>query len=601
MAFPKLIKKSKNLAKIPYPEDFGLDSIVEHIFLDNSSTNFDDYVQQIYRGICDRIVNYARNIILYPETDTDTIKSRQQVLQYFMDNHDLVDLVFNKSIPIFLSTDVYEDSEKMFDNRINRAEVYLEYLAELSEKLPDSKNNEITNFKIYIGELLTKGERVESLRKALLDIQNPAKLELSAKAKAKTQPFIGTQSYDLRGSAKAKLSSGKIQKSNICSFAREGSYDLGMPLNSILVAIFDQVKSNTGRNLLSLETPFKLEIFVDQETGKINGTASYEKLRIFKSLFSLSKKTKEIVTELDLESKNINADHFEYAIKHLKTQEYTEFLKSYFEEFGEFAEAVTELRYLSTAAKYFNNLKNKGVAVAMPKIEEQESKRTYAKGLLDPNLARKIGFEKTVRNDVDSDASKNIFIITGPNNNGKSTYLNSLGSLQSMAQAGLMVYAKNSEVSPKDNIFTHYIKPGDLSRSESRYAHDLLRTKEIMQKATGNSLILMNESCSGTSPHDGKIQLENIVLTIGKLGATAFVETHFHNLINTADRLPYADNLECFSREENGNLIYTYRIISGFSTSSNGLYLAKEMGVDREGMQEILKKRAEKEGLKLRQ
>jgi DNA mismatch repair protein MutS len=223
------------------------------------------------------------------------------------------------------------------------------------------------------------------------------------------------------------------------------------------------------------------------------------------------------------------------------------------------------------------------------------------KNLIEPNLLRKTSLGDIVANDVNAETSENLYVITGPNNNGKTTYINALGIAQAMGQAGLMVLAQKATISPRDNIFTHYIRPGDLIAGESRYAHELSRIKEIIKRATGNSLILMDEPCSGTSPEDAKQEADAVVRTIGRLGGTAYIATHFHNLIDTATELPHGRNLHCVTNVNGDDLVYTYRIKEGSSNQSNGMYLARKMGADIKGLQNILKERTKKEGLKLRQ
>ena len=610
MAFPRLIRQSEGLQRIPNPQDFALEDAVNDIF--DRSIHFRDFVEEGYyadeyddeydeRDDGSRVLDYARKIIEHPETDTGAIKSRQEILQSFMAHPNLVKLVLNK---IISRTPKYSDSwEWRFDDGVERGTAYLDFVTQLSAELPESSNQELETFRNYIGNLVTEGERLEALRESFGDIQKPGKLELKTEFLGKPNYFDKKKTdWDMeRATINGIFDSGKEQSTSDRQ-DRWNNSGLNIPYTTLFSNAVQQVKSKGRRDLVSSETPAKLEVSVDGEKGAVTGKATYHKLDLVGTLISFRKKTKPVVTQLEFGGGEITTNTFSRAMKYLKSEQYSEFLAGYNHDIKEFADAVVELRYLGIAADHFNQLQEQGVQTTMPAIVEADNRRMSARNLIEPNLVRKANLGDIVANDVDAENSANLYVITGPNNNGKTTYMNALGIAQAMGQAGLMVLAQDATISPRDNVFTHYIRPGDLVAGESRYAHELSRIKEIMKRATGNSLILMDEPCSGTSPEDAKQEADAVVRTIGDLGATAYVATHFHNLIdNTATELPYGRNLHCVTNVDGDDLVYTYKIREGSSNQSNGMYLARKMGVDRTGLTSILTERAEKEGLKLRQ
>jgi len=602
MRFPRLVRQSKGLQRIPNPEDFALDDVVNDIFsrdmdkFGSGTGKFRDFVEEgHYVGDGNRVLDYAQNIIEHPETDTDAIKSRQEVLQSFMAHPNLVELVLNKTI---IRTEYYgSDWSRKFDNRLERGESYLNFVTQLSAELPESQNSDLNEFRNYVTELVSRGERLESLRQALGDIQKAGKLNVKTKFLAE-QNYWNKKITDYRwqnSSVQGIFSSGKERSA--LDWKDYSKSELGVPYENLFATAVQQVKAKSRRDLVYWETPAELEVNVDE--GKVTGKVTYHKLDLVRTLLSFKKKTKPVVTDLEFDLKEVSVNDFSKAMKYLKSEEYSDFLKKYDQDITEFVDAVVELRYLAIAADHFNKLREQGIPTAMPTISKADN-QMCVRNLVEPNLVRKLSLGDIVANEVNTKASKNLYVITGPNNNGKTTYMNALGIAQAMGQAGLMVSAQEAEISPRDNIFTHYIRPGDLVAGESRYAHELSRIKEIMKRATGNSLILMDEPCSGTSPEDARQEADAVVRTVGKLGATTYVATHFHNLIDTANELPYGGNLHCVTNTEGNELVYTYNIKEGHSNQSNGTYLARKMGADRVGLDSILTERAEKEGLQLR-
>ena len=557
MAFPKIIPQSKELQRIPNPDDFALDSVVNTIF-SGTIDRFRDFVEE------GRVLDYARNIVFHPETDSAKIESRQEMLTAFMNSPELIKLIQDTTIegtPHYRGNWIWR-----FDYRLKRAEDLVDYVTGLAKKLPETENPQLESFRKYIIELANEGERLQSLRAALTDIEKAGTLDL------KIEFCCRWYGYELgRASIEGTLSSGKKRSISDDTSIYMSPSKFEIPYETLLLEAVQQVKAKGGRNLLARQTPVELEIHVDQETGTVTGKATYHKLDFFGTIFSFKKKTKAVETDLEFNPEKITAGKFTYAMRYLKSKEYFDFLEDFDTDIGEFAKAVVELRYLAAVADYFNGLKEQGVQITMPKIAPTDSKTTEATNLIEPNLIGKV----------------------------------ELGDIaQAMSQAGMMVLAQDARMSPKDNIFTHYIRPGDLVVGESRYAHELSRIMGIMKRATGDSLVLMDEPCSGTSPEDGKQEAEGVFKTVGKLGATGYVTTHFHNLIDTANGLPFAGNLHCVVRNENhngnGDLVYTFKIADGSSNQSNGIYLARKMGADEEGLAGILTERAQKENLKLR-
>lgn len=614
MLFPKILPESEDLKRIPNPEDFGLDMLVNSIFLSRRFVVRDVDTGEFY-GLSDEypfpdddehfrsgVLSYARNLMFHPETDSSKVQSRQELLTTFMASPELMKFV--RAIGFDESPDFDSKSWRYnFNTRFSRAKTLLSSITDLAQILPETTNSELEEFRQYVIDLVSDDERLDSLRTAISDIEAPGNVTLSVNFKGYKNYFnsvcFDVDSANLKiifPSGQTKLSRDRDVYAHYDSFS-----SLGICYCSLLKKVVSQIKSRGGRNLLLWETPSVLELQLDDVTKKVTGKVTFEKLDLVGTILSFKKKYKTVVEEVDFsDDDDLYLKQFPYAIAHIKSDAYSNFLFEFNDEIKEFSKAVVELKYLATLASYFNTQVKNGVSITLPELAEMGSKTTIAKNLINPNLIGKVPQEEIVANDVSADENTNLFLITGPNNNGKTTYVNSIGLAQGMTQAGMFVFSDSAEFSLKDNILTHYIRPGDLVVGESRYAHELSRIKAIFETATSNSLIIMDEPCSGTSPADGRSQLKTVFRGVGNLWATGYVTTHFHDVADVATQLPYANNLHCVSELCGDDLVYTYRIEEGFSDQSNGSYLARRMGLDMDGINLILSERNAVAGLKLR-
>ena len=381
--------------------------------------------------------------------------------------------------------------------------------------------------------------------------------------------------------------------------------ELGVNYSRIFDVVVAGVRNQKKKDLVSRanNVEIDLEITVDQEEGTIKAKVAYEELDFWGSVKALKKVNRKVELEMDfndLGPHHVKVGDFYMASGRLKERVFFDRIKSYDKEINELSGAVVELRYLAAVANYFNGLKQKGFDVSMPKIAPMDERVTMAERLINPNLVGKVEDGEIVGNDVLATIHRNLYAITGPNNNGKTIYGNSVGLAQAKAQAGWMVLSPDAKFSPKDNIYCHRVRPGDLEVGESRYTHGLSRIREIFESASPDSLILIDEMCTGTPPKDGRKQVNTVFRALGKLGATAYVATHFHELSDVAEELAYAGNLHSVAENGGPEITFTYAIADGASTLSSGPYLARQIGVDENGLNFILDERFGGENTSLR-
>lgn len=190
---------------------------------------------------------------------------------------------------------------------------------------------------------------------------------------------------------------------------------------------------------------------------------------------------------------------------------------------------------------------------------------------------------KFVPNDAFLDCDENqILIITGPNMAGKSTYLRQVALIVLMAQIGSFVPAKTAEIGIVDRIFTRVGAQDLLTRGQSTFMVEMSETANILNNATGKSLIILDEIGRGTSTFDGISIAWSVVEYLNdKLGAKTLFATHYHELADLSLILKRVKNYNFAVKEWNNEIIFLRRIVPGSTDRSYGIQVARLAGIPR--------------------
>jgi len=149
-----------------------------------------------------------------------------------------------------------------------------------------------------------------------------------------------------------------------------------------------------------------------------------------------------------------------------------------------------------------------------------------------------------IPNDVTFDDGGRVFILTGPNRGGKTTYTVAVGLAQVMFQAGLFVPASQARISPVDGIYTHFATAENPRLEAGRLGEESIRLNKVFTFATRHSLILLNETFSSTSAVESLHLCNDIVRVMCLMGTRAVFATHLHEL---------AANVETINTQSNGD------------------------------------------------
>src|SRR5436853_3295536 len=200
--------------------------------------------------------------------------------------------------------------------------------------------------------------------------------------------------------------------------------------------------------------------------------------------------------------------------------------------------------------------------------------------VLDQNLVE----EKFVPNDTTLEGENTrLAIITGPNMAGKSTYIRQVALITLMAQTGSFVPAASAEVGLVDRIFTRVGANDDLARGQSTFMVEMNETSNIVNNATGRSLVILDEIGRGTSTFDGlSIAWSVAEFLHDKIKARSLFATHYHELIKLAAERKGVCNFNVAVREWNDQIIFLRKIVPGGADKSYGIQVARLAGLPKE-------------------
>lgn len=191
--------------------------------------------------------------------------------------------------------------------------------------------------------------------------------------------------------------------------------------------------------------------------------------------------------------------------------------------------------------------------------------------------------ENFISNDLKFNDKKDFMILTGPNMSGKSTYIRQIALVTIMSQIGCFVSASEATLPIVDRVFTRVGASDNLARGESTFMVEMSETANILNNATQDSLIILDEIGRGTSTYDGIAIAWSITNYIhDKLKSFTLFATHYHELTELEKILPRVVNYNVEVKEDADKVIFMRKIIKGGTDKSYGIYVAELAGVPKE-------------------
>ncbi len=190
--------------------------------------------------------------------------------------------------------------------------------------------------------------------------------------------------------------------------------------------------------------------------------------------------------------------------------------------------------------------------------------------------------QEFIANDCTMGDAARLWLITGPNMGGKSTFLRQQAMLVILAQIGSYVPAKLATIGLVDKLFCRVGAADDLARGQSTFMVEMVETASILNQATPESFVILDEIGRGTATYDGVSiawavaeHLHNITQ------CRALFATHFHELTELATSLPRLKNYHATAKEYQGQLVFLHTITEGFADKSYGIHVAALAGMPK--------------------
>ncbi len=185
-----------------------------------------------------------------------------------------------------------------------------------------------------------------------------------------------------------------------------------------------------------------------------------------------------------------------------------------------------------------------------------------------------------VPNDCVLHPGRRLLLVTGPNMGGKSTYMRQVALLALLAYAGSFVPAESAQFGPLDRIFTRIGAADDLAQGRSTFMVEMTESAAILNSATRQSLVLMDEVGRGTSTFDGLALAWAIARRLIETNQSyTLFATHYFELTQLPDEYPEAANVHLAAAEHEGGVVFLHEVQEGPASQSYGLQVAQLAGV----------------------
>jgi DNA mismatch repair protein MutS len=173
-----------------------------------------------------------------------------------------------------------------------------------------------------------------------------------------------------------------------------------------------------------------------------------------------------------------------------------------------------------------------------------------------------------------------IWLLTGPNMGGKSTFLRQNALIAILAQAGSFVPAASARIGIVDRLFSRVGASDDLARGRSTFMVEMVETAAILNQAGPRSLVILDEIGRGTSTFDGLSIAWASVEHLHEVNKTrALFATHFHELTALSQKLPRLNNVTMRVKEWDGDVVFLHEVASGSADRSYGVQVARLAGL----------------------
>lgn len=261
---------------------------------------------------------------------------------------------------------------------------------------------------------------------------------------------------------------------------------------------------------------------------------------------------------------------------------YENFIDEHIEKFDR------EIQFYLSYLEYIKPLEDLYLKFCYPQIVQSKDDIQNIEGF-DIALGHKLSKEKrvVVSNDFYLKGKERIIIVTGPNQGGKTTFARAFGQIHFLASLGLKVPGSKAKLLFFDNIFTHFEKEESIQTLAGKLENDLIRIKDILERATERSIIIMNEILSSTSLHDAIFLAQRVLNGIMEIDSVCVFVTFIDTLTKLSDKIV---SMTSTVRDDNVSL-RTYKIVRRQADGiAYAVSIAKKHGLTYESIMDRLRR-----------
>ncbi len=242
-----------------------------------------------------------------------------------------------------------------------------------------------------------------------------------------------------------------------------------------------------------------------------------------------------------------------------------------------------------TLARFAHALAQIDVACALAQLASEEN---YCRPVIDdgtafvitggrhPVVEAALGDTAFVPNDCDLSPAQRLWLLTGPNMAGKSTFLRQNAIIALMAQMGSFVPAASAHIGAVDRIFSRVGASDDLARGRSTFMVEMVEAAAILNQATDRSLVILDEIGRGTATFDGlSIAWACLEYLHDVSQCRGLFATHYHELTSLTAKLAHLSCHAMKVREWQGDIVFMHEVIAGAADESYGVHVAKLAGL----------------------
>ena len=354
--------------------------------------------------------------------------------------------------------------------------------------------------------------------------------------------------------------------------------------------------------ILKLQESYALETEVNNLKIKFNNIHGYFIEVTKKNADKLNNNEKFILVQntinvsryqtKDLRNISLEIENSESESNALEIEMYEEICKKITDETENLNSVSKKIAFLDVISNFANLSEKRGYT--RPKISK-EIKIDIINGrhpVVEESL-KKDGDDFTP-NDCSMTSDKNIWIMTGPNMAGKSTFLRQTAVIILLNQIGCYVPADKSTLGIFDKIFTRIGASDDLSLGLSTFMTEMVETSRIINEASESSLVILDELGRGTSSEDGfAIAFSVLEYIATKIKCITLFATHYKDLCDMTKKYKQISNKTLKIKEWKDEIIFNYKVIDGISQGSFGIHVANLAGINKtitNRAKEVLKK-----------